>query len=100
VPEPAEALLDVARLRAECARIGLREVNVVRTTGFGAPTWTARIGPVQLKVSQEVRLKRLAPKAIHKPDLRQLVLPVKGGRNVPNELVELLATLFPADVAA
>jgi transcription-repair coupling factor (superfamily II helicase) len=100
VPDAASALLDVARLRAECARLGLREVNVVRTTGFGAPTWTARIGPVQLKVSQEIRLKRLAPKALYKPDLHQLVLPVKGGREVALQLIDLLNTLFPDDVAA
>jgi len=100
VPEAAAALIDVARLRAECARLGLREVNVVRTTGFGAPTWTARIGPVKLKVSQEIRLKRLAPKAIHKPDLQQLVLPVKGGPGIALQLVELLGTLFPAQAAA
>jgi transcription-repair coupling factor (superfamily II helicase) len=100
VPEAAEALIDVARLRAECARLGLREVNVVRTTGFGAPTWTARLAPVALKVSQEIRLKRLAPKAVYKPDAHQLVLPVKGGREVALQLVELLGTLFPAEAAA
>jgi transcription-repair coupling factor (superfamily II helicase) len=94
-PDPAAALLDVARLRVQCVRLGLREVNVVRTTGFGAPTWTARLSPAQLKVSQEVRLKRLAPKAVYKADLAQLVLPVKGGREVAAELAELLRTLFP-----
>jgi hypothetical protein len=46
-------------------------------------------------VSQEVRLQRLAPQAVYKPDLAQLVLPVKGGREVASELVELLRTLFP-----
>jgi transcription-repair coupling factor (superfamily II helicase) len=100
VPEEAAALLDVARLRAESARLDLREVNVVRTTGFGAPTWTARISPVKLKVSEEVRLKRLVPKAVHKPDLRQLVVPVKGGRGVALELVDLLESLFPVAAAA
>jgi transcription-repair coupling factor (superfamily II helicase) len=100
VPEEAAALLDVARLRAESARLDLREVNVVRTTGFGAPTWTARISPVKLKVSEEVRLKRLVPKAVHKPDLGQLVVPVKGGRGVALELVDLLESLFPVAAAA
>jgi transcription-repair coupling factor (superfamily II helicase) len=100
VPEEAAALLDVARLRAESARLDLREVNVVRTTGFGAPTWTARLSPVKLKVSEEIRLKRLVPKAVHKPDLGQLVVPVKGGRGVALELVDLLESLFPAQAAA
>jgi transcription-repair coupling factor (superfamily II helicase) len=100
VPNEAAALLEVARLRAESARLDLREVNVVRTTGFGAPTWTARLSPVTLKVSEEIRLKRLVPKAVHKPDLSQLVVPVKGGRNVARELVDLLEALFPAKAAA
>jgi transcription-repair coupling factor (superfamily II helicase) len=100
VPDEASALLDVARLRAECARLGVRELNVVRTTGFGAPTWTARLSPVQLKVSQEVRLKRLAPKAIYKPDIGQLVLAVKGGRGVATDLIDLLSELFPTPAAA
>ncbi|HLM29402.1 MAG TPA: TRCF domain-containing protein, partial [Acidimicrobiales bacterium] len=100
VPNEATALLEVARLRAESARLDLREVNVVRTTGFGAPTWTARLSPVTLKVSEEIRLKRLVPKAVHKPDLSQLVVPVKGGRNVARELVDLLEALFPAKAAA
>jgi transcription-repair coupling factor (superfamily II helicase) len=100
VPDEAAALLEVARLRAESARLDLREVNVVRTTGFGAPTWTARLSPVTLKVSEEIRLKRLVPKAVHKPDLSQLVVPVQGGRNVARELVDLLEALFPAKAAA
>jgi len=100
VPEEAAALLDVARLRAESSRLDLREVNVVRTTGFGAPTWTARISPVKLKVSEEIRLKRLVPKAVYKPDLAQLVVPVNGGRGVALELVDLLESLFPAQAAA
>jgi transcription-repair coupling factor (superfamily II helicase) len=100
VPEEASALLDVARLRAESARLDLREVNVVRTTGFGAPTWTARLSPAKLKVSEEIRLKRLVPKAVYKPDLAQLVVPVKGGRGVALELVGLLESLFPVQAAA
>jgi len=100
VPEEAAALLDVARLRAESARLDLREVNVVRTTGFGAPTWTARLSPAKLKVSEEIRLKRLVPKAVYKPDLAQLVVPVKGGRGVALELVGLLESLFPVQAAA
>ncbi len=100
VPDEAAALLEVARLRATSARLDLREVNVVRTTGFGAPTWTARLSPMTLKVSEEIRLKRLMPKAVHKPDLGQLVVPVKGGRNVALELVDLLESLFPAKAAA
>src|SRR5215471_9615541 len=100
VPDPAAALLDVARLRAEAARLGIREINVVKVTGIGAAVWTARMTPVKLKVSEEIRLKRLVPRGLYKADMGQLVIPVKGGRGVAVELVEMLAELFPAKVAA
>ena len=100
IPDEAAALLDVARLRAEAARLGIREVNVVKVTGIGAAVWTARLSPVKLKASEQMRLKRLVPKGLFKADLDQLVLPVKGGRGVALELVELLTKLFPAKDAA
>jgi transcription-repair coupling factor (superfamily II helicase) len=100
VPDEAAALLEVARLRAEAARLDIREVNVVKVTGIGAAVWTARMSPVKLKVSEEIRLKRLMPKGIYKAEMGQLVIPVKGGRNVAIELVDLLSTLFPAKEAA
>jgi transcription-repair coupling factor (superfamily II helicase) len=100
VPDPAAALLDVARLRAEAARLGIREINVVKVTGIGAAVWTARMTPVKLKVSEEIRLKRLVPRGLYKADMGQLVIPVKGGRGVATELVDMLAELFPAKAAA
>jgi transcription-repair coupling factor (superfamily II helicase) len=100
VPDEAAALLEVARLRAEAARLDIRELNVVKVTGIGAAVWTARLSPVKLKVSEEVRLKRLVPRGLYKADMGQLVIPVKGGRGVATELVDLLSTLFPAKEAA
>jgi transcription-repair coupling factor (superfamily II helicase) len=100
VPDAAAALLDVARLRAEAARLDLRELNVVKVTGIGAAVWTARMSPVKLKVSEEVRLKRLVPKGLYKADMGQLVIPVKGGRGVATELVDVLSSLFPVKEAA
>ena len=42
VPEPAEALLTVARLRAECHRIGIRDVSITGTQARLAPLAPAR----------------------------------------------------------
>ncbi|HKH03940.1 MAG TPA: transcription-repair coupling factor [Acidimicrobiales bacterium] len=95
VPEIAGALLDVARLRAGSARLGLREVNVIKVSGIGVATWVARISPITLKASEEIRLKRLFPKAIYKKDLQQLIVPVKGGSGVAVEVVDVLERLFP-----
>src|SRR5690606_41393766 len=36
IPDAAAALLDVARLRAPAARLGIREVNVGKVTALGA----------------------------------------------------------------
>jgi transcription-repair coupling factor (superfamily II helicase) len=87
LPPPAEALLAVARLRAECVRIRARSVSVQKGT--------ARIDGLELKESQKVRLRRLAPKAVAKPD-GEVAIPVAGPAvEVPDTLVELLRELVP-----
>ena len=64
LPPPADALLAVARLRAEAARTGLREITVVKPSSFGGAPSTARLSPMPLKASQQIRLKRLHPTAV------------------------------------
>jgi transcription-repair coupling factor (superfamily II helicase) len=87
LPPPAEALLAVARLRAECVRI--------RATSVSVQKGTARIDGLELKESQKVRLRRLAPKAVAKPD-GEVAIPVAGPAvEVPDTLVELLRELVP-----
>jgi transcription-repair coupling factor (superfamily II helicase) len=90
-PPPAEALLGVARLRAECARTGVREVAVTRGL--------ARLAPLALRASQATRLRRLQPKAVHKEDLGQLIVPVPPRADPAAFLVDLLAELVPAEPA-
>jgi len=67
LPAPAAALLDVARLRVACLRTGVSGITVQRTT--------ARLKAGPLSASQQVRLQRLAPKAVAKPD-GELVIPI------------------------
>jgi transcription-repair coupling factor (superfamily II helicase) len=91
-PAPAAALLDVARLRAECVRTGVRSVSVQRGI--------ARIQGVELRESQKIRVRRLVPGAVAKAD-GELAIPVRGdGAAVPAALVELLQELIPAEEAA
>jgi transcription-repair coupling factor (superfamily II helicase) len=85
-PPSAVALLDVARLRVECVRLGIRSITVQRNT--------ARIVGLTLKESQKVRLRRLAAKAVAKED--ELVVPVSAPpAEVATTLVELLQGLLP-----
>ena len=87
VPEPAVALLAVGSLRAECHRLGLRDVSISSNQ--------ARLGPIDLKVSEEMRLRRLSRDALHKPDQKQLVIPIKRGLDPAEYLVSLLRQLVP-----
>jgi transcription-repair coupling factor (superfamily II helicase) len=95
-PPPAQALLGVARLRAECARTGVREVTVARGV--------ARLAPLVLRTSAQIRLQRLSRQAVWKEDLSQLVVPLARGAD-PIEAVrillrELVPEQAPASVAS
>jgi transcription-repair coupling factor (superfamily II helicase) len=92
VPAAAEALLGVARLRAECVRTGVREATVAKNV--------ARMSPLALKTSQAMRLARLAKGAVYKEDLAQVVIPLRAGVDPPAFLVDLLRQLAPAQPVA
>jgi transcription-repair coupling factor (superfamily II helicase) len=92
VPAPARALLDVAHLRAECARTGVREVAVARDV--------VRLGPLALRTSQTIRVQRLYPKAVYKEELGQVVLPLPRGANAADHVRTFLAEVVPDEAAA
>jgi transcription-repair coupling factor (superfamily II helicase) len=94
-PPPAAALLAVGRVRAECARLGIREVGVQRGV--------VRLAPLVLKESQKVRLRRLSPKAVLKAR-DEVVVPLapagpvgskQDGLAVVEGLLTLLGELVP-----
>ncbi len=58
------------------------------------------MSPVDLKLSESMRLKRLARNAIHKEGLRQLVVPMPKSREPAAFLVEFLNELIPADMTS
>ena len=88
VPAPADSLLAVGHLRAECFRLGVREVSITSTG--------ARLGPIELRTSEALRLRRVAREALYKEGLHQLVLPIKRGQEPTRYLLDVLGELFPA----
>ena len=68
IPREVELLLQIARLREKLRRKGIRELL---TQGN-----YLRIGPVQLRESQAMRLQRLYPGAVIKPAVRQILVPL------------------------
>jgi transcription-repair coupling factor (superfamily II helicase) len=88
-PPAAEALLEVADLRAACVRTGVRNVTVQRGV--------ARLLGLTLRESQKIRLRRLVEGAVAKDD-GELAVPVAGdGIAVVRALVALLEALIPAE---
>ncbi len=101
IPEVAERLLEVARIRAHCARLGVTELVVVGGPGFGGPEFIAKLGPVTLKVSEEVRFKRLFANGLWKPNEYenggQLQVGIMKKKNLVGDLVLFFETMFPAE---
>jgi len=95
VPPSAEALLEVARLRAECVRTGVREVAVTKGPGFGGPKYLARISPVSLPTSKTIRLQRIYKGSVYKAEQEQLQLPLKTAAGTASDLVAALQDLIP-----
>jgi transcription-repair coupling factor (superfamily II helicase) len=93
LPAAAEALIEVGLLRAECHRVGLRELVV--TDG------RARFAPVKLKASQRMRVTRLASSHTYNEESHVLIATLPhagrsthdGARNV-SFLIEFLRELF------
>jgi len=99
VPAEAEALLEVARLRAECVRSGVREVTVTKGPGFGGPRYIARISPVALPASKVVRLRRLYKDTVYKEEIGQLQMPIKAASMAATTVILALQELLPEPVA-
>ena len=88
VPAAAEALLTVGELRAECHRLNLRDVQITGNQ--------ARLAPIDLKTSEELRLRRLSRDALYKTEQQQLVVPIRRGVEPATFLVGFLRELVPA----
>jgi transcription-repair coupling factor (superfamily II helicase) len=93
LPEAALALIRVGELRAECHRVGLRELVVA--------DGRARLLPVSLKASQQMRLTRIAKSSEWNEQTKQLsvMLPrapqgKQADAGVVDYLVSFLQELF------
>ena len=99
LPEPAQRLVAVARLRLLCRHYGVTEVAA---TGTGSAT-TLRITPLTLPDSAQVRLKRLYPAAGYRATTSTVQVPIPRagtGMGAPRirdlELVQMVADLLLA----
>jgi len=98
LPPSARGLLALARLRVECLRAGVEEVTVTPARPGGARQPLAKLSPVNLPASAQVRLRRLAPGAIYRDAQRQLVVPLTGDE-LPADAIRSLLTRLVVDPA-
>jgi transcription-repair coupling factor (superfamily II helicase) len=102
LPAPAQALLEVARLRVECLRLGITDIAVTPPRrGMGRSERAAvKLSPITLPASAEIRLRRLAPGGTYQPDMHRLLMTMAmpdDGHDFAPALVRLLSELVPAD---
>jgi transcription-repair coupling factor (superfamily II helicase) len=94
LPEPAVALMQVGYLRAECHRLGINDIQISGSASSGG---TAKLAPLELKLSETMRLRRISKGAKYKEDLGQLVVPLPRGTDPSTFLATFLRDLVPAD---
>ena len=99
LPEPAQRLVAVARLRLLCRQYGVTEIAA---TGTGSPT-TLRVSPLTLPDSAQLRLKRVYPGANYRATTSTVQVPIPragSGVGAPRirdlELVQMVADLLLA----
>ena len=95
LPAPALGLLALARLRVAAMARGIREVTMSSVRPGGSTQPVARVLPVHLAASAEVRLRRLVPGAVYREDLAQLLIPIRSGELPADVLRQLLEELIP-----
>jgi transcription-repair coupling factor (superfamily II helicase) len=88
-PPPAEALLDVGALRAECHRLGVRSIAV--------SDGVATITPIDLRASVRMRLARTMPSATHDERARRLVVRLPRDVEPARASLALLRELSPPE---
>ncbi len=96
LPGPAIGLLALARLRTAAMARGITEITMSTVRPGGSRQPVAKIIPVRLAASAQVRLRRIAPGASYKEDLSQLLLPIPPGELAADALRQLLEDLIPA----
>ncbi len=73
LPEPAQRLVAVARLRLLCRRYGITEVSA---TGSAGQPSTLRLSPITLPDSAQIRLKRLYPAGSYRATTSTVQVPI------------------------
>ena len=87
LPAAASVLIELARLRVEALRVGLDEIVKLRHE--------VRMGPIDLKPSQEVRLNRLQPRSVIRASEAIVFIPAPSP--LLSGLAEFIGEMWPQE---
>jgi transcription-repair coupling factor (superfamily II helicase) len=90
LPSAAEGLLDLAALRLACLRLGVASITVSPAKVGVRSRPVVRLGPLDLTVSQQVRLRRRLGSRAYSEATRELRVELSAEEATPRSLLALL----------
>jgi transcription-repair coupling factor (superfamily II helicase) len=99
LPEAASGLLELALLRVTCLRTGIRELSVLPARPGGRRVPLAKLSPLALPASAQIRARRLVGDGAYDEVTQMLKVELTAQRSAPAELRALLEELVPLEVS-
>jgi transcription-repair coupling factor (superfamily II helicase) len=97
LPAAAESLLQLGELRVECLRVGVREVTVQPARVGVRSTPVARLSPLTLPISAQLRIRRLHGRHAYDEATRTVRIDLDPQATSPAPLIALLRDLVPPE---
>jgi transcription-repair coupling factor (superfamily II helicase) len=98
LPRPAQGLLELSELRLACLETGLRSVIVMPARVGVRSKPVVKMGPLDLSLSQQMRLRRKYGSRTYDEDTKELRLEVAPVDATPGALLGLLHELVAVEV--
>jgi transcription-repair coupling factor (superfamily II helicase) len=95
LPRAAEGLLSLTELRVECLRVGVREVLVQPARVGVRSRPVAKLSPLALALSAQLRLRRVHGAGAYDEALGQVRVELDAAESSPAPLIALLRDLVP-----
>jgi transcription-repair coupling factor (superfamily II helicase) len=93
LPRAGEGLLELAELRLTCLQLGVRSVVVLAAKVGVRSRPVVKLGPLDLSVSQQTRLRRLHGSRAYIEATKELRIELDANDATPRALVDLLSQL-------